>query len=74
MARLQLSNEELTDMILLYGEFGRNSVRAAAAYRERYPNRETHPGEIAFRRLEIRLRENGQLQPPRHPGIFILIS
>ena len=73
MARINATNDELTDMTLIYGECRRNSVRAANLYRERYPEREPQ-GEHRFRRLEERLRQHGQLQPPRNHGNWFLIN
>ena len=68
MARVNATNDELTDMILIYGECRRNSRQAALLYRERYPEREPL-NENLFRRLEDRLRGHGQLQPPRNQVI-----
>lgn len=52
------SNEEMTDMILIYGEVQRNSSEAVRVYRQRYPGRQV-PNNRTFTNLERRLRERG---------------
>ncbi|EZA55614.1 hypothetical protein X777_04240 [Ooceraea biroi] len=46
------SFEEQVDMILIYGECQKNSVRAQNLYAERYPNR-TQPSRRTFKILFI---------------------
>ena len=69
MARLNLTNDDLTDIILIYGECQRNSVRAANLYQQRFPQRRP-VNKMIFRRLETRFRDYGQLQPPANRGNF----
>jgi hypothetical protein len=58
----EYSFNELTDMILLYGEAERNSAAAAPLYAERYPQRR-HPNRRTFTSHERRLRETGRIRP-----------
>lgn len=53
-----LSNEELADMHLMYGEAGGNAAEAVRRYRERFPNRYV-PGSRMFTAIDRRLREHG---------------
>ena len=48
------SDLEYTDMLLVYGACGKVGRRAAAEYRELYPNRR-HPDAATFTRLHQRL-------------------
>lgn len=41
------TNEELTDMLLIYGECHKNQRRAAVLYAERFPDRR-HPRHGVF--------------------------
>lgn len=58
MAGVKLTNEEYTDMILVYGKCDCNARRAVDMYAEKYPDR-THPVQKTFRRIVQTLRENG---------------
>lgn len=60
------SYEELTDMILIYGECRKNQRQAATLYAERFPNRR-HPNHGYFHGLCERLKNNGQFNAPRKP-------
>lgn len=51
------SNDEKTDMILIYGECKKNASAAARLYRQRFPNRRA-PADTIFKRLELTLRTN----------------
>lgn len=51
------TNDEKTDMILIFGECRKNANAAAQLYRERYPNR-LAPTDKIFRRLEAKLRSD----------------
>lgn len=57
------TNSEYVDMLLILGEVGAASV-AARVYAERFPARR-HPDKNVIERLEQRLRETGQIAPPR---------
>jgi len=57
------SNEELGNMLLIYGECHRNQRRAAALYAERYPDKR-HPGHGFFQSLFARLCRHGTLHAP----------
>lgn len=57
------THREYTDMLVVYGEAGRNAVAAARLYAERYPNR-VHPRDGVFRRLEMRLEMDGAFYRP----------
>jgi hypothetical protein len=50
------NNDEKTDMILIYGECGKNATDAADLYAERFPDR-IYPVPKTFRKLETKLRE-----------------
>ena len=65
------SNEELMNMILVYGEAHQNSVAAANLYAQRFPN-SYHPRREAFLRLIQRGRETGNLRPRpgQHGGVI----
>ncbi|EZA57091.1 hypothetical protein X777_01697 [Ooceraea biroi] len=54
------SFEEQVDMILIYGECQKNSVRAQNLYAERYPNR-TQPSRRTFKNVCDKLRQTGSL-------------
>jgi len=58
----QYTNNEYADMYLIYGAANCVSVRAAALYAERYPNR-VHPDRKVFERLDRRIREDSLLLP-----------
>ncbi|XP_039303571.1 uncharacterized protein LOC120357432 [Solenopsis invicta] len=57
------SNEELANMLLIFGECHRNQRRAAALYAERYPDKQ-HPGHGFFQSLFARLCRHGTLHAP----------
>ena len=52
------TNDEYTDMLLLYGETGHNAAAARRLYGERYPMRRL-PSERVFTRTVARLRIDG---------------
>ncbi|XP_070528842.1 uncharacterized protein [Cardiocondyla obscurior] len=60
------SYEELTDMILIYGECRQNQRQAVALYAERFPNRRCVDHGF-FHRLCDRLKNNGQFYKSRRP-------
>jgi hypothetical protein len=53
---------ELTDMLLIYGEVRQNCNRAVSLYRERFPRRRI-PDKCIFSHIVRRLRETGCLKP-----------
>lgn len=70
---LRFTYDEYVDMLLIYGECGRNSRRARDLYRNRFPNRTT-PGKNTFAYVEQKLRHgsfpNGKHQNPRRKPII----
>ncbi|CAG9764580.1 unnamed protein product [Ceutorhynchus assimilis] len=62
-------NNELVDMILIYGECHQNAGAASRVYSERFPLR-IHPKPAAFVRLIQRARDYGELRENRgrHAG------
>jgi hypothetical protein len=54
------SNEEKVEMLLIYGECGKNSVRALQLYVARYPEK-TQPSRHIFARLIKNLCETGSI-------------
>ncbi|EFN74373.1 hypothetical protein EAG_14224, partial [Camponotus floridanus] len=58
------TNEELANMLLIYGECHKNQRQAAALYAQRYPNKR-HPGHGFFRNLFVRLCQHGMLHAPK---------
>ena len=54
------SNEELGNMLLIYGECRKNQRRAAALYAERFPDKR-HPGHGFFQTLFTRICKHGTL-------------
>lgn len=61
------TNDELVDMVLIYGECGRNERQAAALYAQRFPDRRA-PHHARFGELVARLRQHGALRAPAGPG------
>lgn len=59
---MRFTNEEMVDMLLLYGECHQNATRAAQLYAQRYPNRR-HPTRPTFTNIVNRLRATGRLSP-----------
>ena len=55
------SNEEKTDMILVYGQCRKNSVVSAQTYLEKYPDRR-QPNRTLFKKLDTLLRKRGSFQ------------
>jgi len=71
---MNFTNNEMCDMILIYGECGRRPREAARTYARRYPERE-QPHYKFFMTLESGLRKNGQFRPkPAGTYLFIKIS
>ena len=66
MERNHYSFEELTDMILIYGECRKNQRQAAALYAQRFPDRR-HVDHGFFHRLCERLKRNGQFYKSTKP-------
>src|SRR5580765_8430574 len=64
--RNNYSYEELTDMILIYGECQKNQRQAAALYAQRFPDRR-HPNHGLFHRLCERLKTNGAFYKSSRP-------
>jgi len=62
MINMNFTNNEMCDMILMYGECGRRPREAARTYACRYPQRE-QPHYTFFMRLKSGLRKNGQFRP-----------
>lgn len=60
----EYSNEELTDMLLIYGYCERNGRQSVRVYRERFPGRRV-PNHQTFAAVERRLRETGRFAPVR---------
>ena len=56
--------EEYTEMLIIYGEAGRNGRAAQRMYHERFPHRPT-PSHTIFVRIQQRLRETGSFIPKR---------
>ncbi|GJQ84008.1 hypothetical protein Trydic_g10475 [Trypoxylus dichotomus] len=61
------TNNELVDMLIIYGEARHNAVLAARLYSERYPERQ-HPVPRSFVGLVIRLRGTGEVKTHRGRG------
>lgn len=59
---MQYSNEEYTDMLLVYGYCERNGHECVRVYSERFPNRRV-PHRQTFAAVERRLRETGRFAP-----------
>jgi hypothetical protein len=55
---------EYIEMMIIYGESGKNSKAAARLYRERFPHHR-HPSSDVFLRLVNRARSTGSLVPNR---------
>lgn len=66
MERNHYSFEELTDIILIYGECRKNQRQAAALYAQRFPDRR-HVDHGFFHRLCERLKRNGQFYKSTKP-------
>lgn len=60
MEAVRYGNQELIDMLLIFGECRKNQRRAAVLYAERFPDRR-HPGHGFFHNLYTRLCEHGML-------------
>ena len=56
------TNEEMVDMLLIYGECFQKSTQADQRYAERFPERR-HPTRPTFTNIVSRLRETGSLSP-----------
>lgn len=52
------SNSDYVDMLLIYGETGRNYRNAAALYKQRFPHRKS-PAPKTFQNIENCLRRTG---------------
>ncbi|GJQ73228.1 hypothetical protein Trydic_g1110, partial [Trypoxylus dichotomus] len=61
------TNDELVDMLLIYGEARQNASGAARLYREKFPNRR-QPHSASFIALVLRLRGTGDIKPHRGRG------
>jgi hypothetical protein len=66
------NSDEYAEMVIMYGECGRNAKRAQQMYRERFPDRRPHPSNMCITRAVNRLRRTGSFQkgkreaPARH--------
>jgi len=60
------SYEELTDMILIYGECQKNQMQAATLYAQRFPDRR-HPNRGIFHSLCEKLKINGVFYKSTRP-------
>jgi len=60
------SNQELADMLLIYGECHKNERRAAALYAVRYPDRR-HPAYSLFASVYRRLCQSGTVHESTRP-------
>lgn len=58
------TNEELANMLLIYGECHKNGRQAAILYAERFPEKR-HPAHGFFHTLFTRLVQHGMLHAPR---------
>ena len=56
------TNEEMVDMLLIYGEYFRNAKQTEQRYAERFPEIR-HPTRPTFTYIVSRLRETGSLSP-----------
>jgi hypothetical protein len=54
---------EYAEMLILYGECGRNARENAREYAIRFPRRLSHPNYNVFLRLVYRARDTGSLVP-----------
>jgi hypothetical protein len=61
---LQFSNQEKTDMVLIYGEAKKNSAQALILYVTRFPNR-TPPNRHIFQSLCTHLVQHGSFINPK---------
>ncbi|KAK3914508.1 Histone-lysine N-methyltransferase SETMAR [Frankliniella fusca] len=61
------TNEEMTDMMLVFGEANQNSRLAAALYQQRFPERVV-PRHQRFPELKDRLKNTGTFAPGRPSG------
>nr|CAI5830202.1 unnamed protein product [Callosobruchus analis] len=59
------SFEEMTDMLLIYGEAKNNGRQAVRLYEQKFPNRRI-PHHSTFASIEMRLRETGNLRTKRN--------
>lgn len=66
MDRAFYRNEELVDMLLIYGECHKSQRRAAELYGQRFPDRR-HPGHGFFHSLFARLCQHGMLHASTRP-------
>lgn len=64
---MNYSNEELADMVMIYGEARGNAREATRIYAERYPNRNV-PDHRTFSSTYRRLRETGSVLAGRNEG------
>lgn len=60
------TNEELANMLLIYGECHKNERQAAILYAERFPEKR-HPAHGFFHTLFTRLVQHGTLHASRRP-------
>lgn len=71
LSKMQFTNEEYADIVLMYGEARCSSSEARRLYQERFPNRRL-PHVRVFSRTFMRLRETGsvlQRPCPRERGV-----
>jgi len=65
--RRTYTDDELFDMILIYGEFNSNSAEAARQYALRYPDRR-HPTRGYIHAVAEVLRRTGSFHPTTRPN------
>nr|CAI5842309.1 unnamed protein product [Callosobruchus analis] len=58
---MSYSFDEMTDMLLIYGEAKNNGRQAVRLYEQKFPNRRI-PHHSTFASIEMRLRETGNLR------------
>ena len=64
---MPFSNLEAFDMLMVLGESGQNYRASERIYAERYPQRARQSFNV-FRRLAVRVRTTGQVQPTNNSG------
>ena len=64
----EYTSDEYTDMIIMYGEAGRNAALAARLYAQEFPDRERHPSHQVIMRCVQRCRETGSVLQARRDG------
>ncbi|XP_011858894.1 PREDICTED: uncharacterized protein LOC105556413 [Vollenhovia emeryi] len=68
MERIRYNNEELANMLLIYGQCHKNQRQAAALYAARFPDKR-HPGHGFFTSLFSRVCRYGLFHAPTRPRV-----